>query len=349
MPPSRCFRRVDLTVAGLSLLLAGACASTSGAPRPRLSSEEKARLDALAADLEGLRTSLGIPGFQAAVVRNGTLEWSREFGAANRDAPLPIGNLTEVFTAVVALRLEGREKLRLDSPVADLDPSFAGPQTVLVRHLLSHTSEETPGTTFQHESGEFARLTRILENASGKKFADLLEEEVFRPAHLLSTRAAAGLSASTGLISNASDLARLEEALNGDRLLAPEALRRMTSPTFTPNGFLPYGLGWFVSWSAGERMVWAFGESSQASALFFRLPDRGLALILLADGPGLSAPFRLSYGNPLRSPFVLSFLRRFVPLVPEARRLLPVDEAIDRALALQWKRDPGAAAAFRIA
>ncbi|MGZ5429474.1 MAG: hypothetical protein ACXWFS_10735, partial [Thermoanaerobaculia bacterium] len=71
--------------------------------------------------------------------------------------------------------------------------------------------------------------------------------------------------------------------------------------------------------------------------------------ILLADGPGLSAPFRLSYGNPLRSPFVLSFLRRFVPLVPEARRLLPVDEAIDRALALQWKRDPGAAAAFRIA
>ncbi|MGZ5428731.1 MAG: serine hydrolase domain-containing protein, partial [Thermoanaerobaculia bacterium] len=328
MPPSRCFRRVDRTVAGLSLLLAGACASTSGAPRPRLSSEEKARLDALAADLEGLRTSLGVTGFQAAVVRDGTLEWSREFGAANRDAPLPIGNLTEVFTAVVALRLEGREKLRLDSPVADLDPSFAGPQTVLVRHLLSHTSEETPGTTFQHESGEFARLTRILESASGRKLADLLEEEVFRPARLLSTRAGAGLSAATGLTSNVRDLARLEEALNGDRLLAPEALRRMTSPTFTPNGFLPYGLGWFVSWSAGERMVWAFGESSQASALFFRLPDRGLALILLADGPGLSAPFRLSYGNPLRSPFVLSFLRRFVPLVPEARRLLPVDEAI---------------------
>ncbi len=277
------------------------------------------------------------------------LEWSRELGAASRDAALPIGNMTEAFTAVVALRLEGRGKLRLDAPVADLDPSFAGPETVLVRHLLSHTSEETPGTTFQHESGEFARLARILENASGRKFADLLEEEVLRPARLVSTRAGAWLSAATGLASSASDLARLEAALNGDRLLAPEALRRMTSPTFTPNGFLPYGLGWFVSWSAGERMVWTFGESSEASALFFRLPDRGLALILLADGPGLAAPFRLSYGNPLRSPFVLSFLRRFVPLVPEARRLLPVDESVDRALALQWKRDPRAAPAFRTA
>jgi CubicO group peptidase (beta-lactamase class C family) len=349
MPLPRRSRRIDRFVAVLSLLLAGACASTPAAPRPPLSSEEKTRLGAFASDLEGLRTFLGISGLQAAVVRDGALEWSREFGAASRDAVLPIGNLTEAFTAVVALRLEGRGMLRLDAPVADFDPSFTGPRTVLVRHLLSHTSEETPGTTFQHESGEFARLTRILESASGKTFADLLDEEVFRPANLVSTRATAGLSAATGLTSNASDLARFEAALNADRLLTPEPLRRMTSPTFTLNGFLPYGLGWFVTWSAGERMIWACGESSEASALFFRLPDHGLALILVAEGPGLSAPFRLSYGNPLRSSFVLSFLRRFVPLVPEARRLVPVDEAIDRALALQWKRDPGTAAAFRTA
>ncbi|HEX7527719.1 MAG TPA: serine hydrolase, partial [Thermoanaerobaculia bacterium] len=173
--------------------------------------------------------------------------------------------------------------------------------------------------------------------------------EVLRPAHLRSTRATPELSASTGLTSNVRDLARLEAALGGNRLLARESLRRMTSPTFTPNGFLPYGLGWFVSWSAGEKMVWAFGESPEASTLFFRLPNRGLALILLAQGPGLSAPFHLRYGNPLRSPFVLVFLRRFVPLVEEARRLVATDTSIDRALALQWTRDPTAAAAFRVA
>lgn len=349
MPPSRQSRRISLSLAVLSLLAAGACASRSSTPPPPLPAEEQQRLDALAADLEDLRTFLGIPGLQAAVVRNGALEWSREFGTIAPDAALPIGNLTEGFTAIAALRLEGRGMLRLDTPVNDLDPSFTGPRTVLVRHLLSHDSEETPGTTFQRESAEFARLTRILENASGRKFAQLLDKEVLRPAHLLSTRATASLSASTGLVSNARDLARLEAALNGNRLLAPEALRRMTSPTYTPNGFLPYGLGWFVTWSAGERMIWTFGESPEGSALFFRLPDRGLALILVADGPGLCAPFWLSYANPLRSSFVLSFLHRFAPLVQEARRLFPVDEAIDRALALQWKRDPGAAAVFRVA
>lgn len=288
-------------------------------------------------------------GLQAAVVRDGIPEWSRDFGEMAPERALPIGNLTEGFTAIAALRLESRGKLRLETPVADLDPSFKGPRTVLLRHLLSHTSEETPGTTFQHESDEFARLTPILESASGRKFADLLEEEVFRPARLESTRATASLTASAGLTSNARDLARLDAALAGDRLLGPEPLRRMTSPTFTPNGFLPYGLGWFVTWSAGERMIWTFGESPEASALFFRLPDRGLALILVAEGPGLCAPFRLSYANPLRSSFVLSFLRRFAPLVPDALRLLATDDAIDRALALQWRRDPRAAAAFRVA
>lgn len=119
--------------------------------------------------------------------------------------------------------------------------------------------------------------------------------------------------------------------------------------TFTPNGYLPYGFGWFVTWSANERMIWAFGESAEASALFFRLPDRGLALILLAEGPALTRPFHLDLANPLRSPFVLAFLRRFVPLGGEARRLVAIDALVDRALVLQWRRDPGAAVAFRAA
>jgi hypothetical protein len=105
-----------------------------------------------------------------------------------------------------------------------------------------------------------------------------------------------------------------------------------------------------ASTSFAPRPPLSSEEKTRLDALAADLEaDRGLALILIAEGPGLSAPFRLSYGNPLRSSFVLSFLHCFLPLVPEARRLLPVDEAIDRALALQWKRDPGAAAAFRIA
>jgi len=339
----------------IALTLAAACAwswacTTAGtdAAGP-LSPGERGRLVAFRSDLEEERKFLGLGRVAVAVVRDGRAEWTAALGGGDVSASFPLGELTETFTAVAALRLESRGKLNLDAPVKDLDPSFSGPRTVLVRHLLSQTSEESPGTTFIFESGEFARLTGILASASGKSFAALLEDEVLRPAGLKATRPASDLTAATGLTSNVRDLARFEAALLGDRLLQPGPLRRMTSPTFTPGGFLPYGLGWFVSWSANERMIWAFGESTEASALFFRLPDRGLALILLAEGPGITRPFHLALANPLRSPFVLAFLRRFVPFGEEVRRLLAIDALVDRALALQWKHDPGAAAAFRAA
>jgi CubicO group peptidase (beta-lactamase class C family) len=339
----------------IALALAAACAwvwacTTAGSDAAaKLSPDERERLVAFRSDLEEERAQLGMGRISAAVVRAGRAEWTAALGGGDVSASFPLNELTEAFTAVAALRLEARGTLRLDTPVADLDPSFPGPRTVLVRHLLSHGSEETPGTTFQFESGEFERLTAILASASGKSFAALLEDEVLRPAGLTATRPTSNITASTGLTSNVRDLARFEAALLGGRLLQPDALRRMTSPTFTPGGFLPYGLGWFVTWSADERMIWAFGESSEASALFFRLPDRGLALILLAEGPGLTRPFHLAFANPLRSPFVLPFLRRFVPLGDGARRFVAIDALVDRALVLQWKRDPGAAAAFRAA
>jgi CubicO group peptidase (beta-lactamase class C family) len=345
--------RFSRALSALALAAAGACTTAGRDAAAPLSPGERERLEAFRSDLEAERVFLGLKRVAVAVVRGGRAEWTAALGgsgAFDASASFPLNELTGVFTAVAALRLEARGKLRLDAPVADLDPSFPGPRTVLARHLLSHTSEESPGTTFHFESGEFARLGPILASASGKRLAALLEEEVFGPAGLAATRPASdGLTAATGLASSVRDLARLEAALQGDRLLAPDALRRMTSPTFTPGGFLPYGLGWFVTWSADERMIWAFGESPEASALFFRLPDRGLALILLADGPGLTSPFHLALANPLRSPFVLAFLGRFVPLGEEARRLVAIDALVDRALALQWKGDPGAAAAFRAA
>ncbi|MDL2718689.1 MAG: serine hydrolase domain-containing protein [Acidobacteriota bacterium] len=339
----------------IALTLAAACVwtcacATAGKDAPaRLSPAERERVDAFRSDLEETRAELGMGRVTAAVVRDGLAEWTAALGGGDVSASFPLAELTETFTAVAALRLESRGRLRLDTPVADLDPSFPGPRTVLVRHLLSQTSEETPGTTFLFDRGAFARLTGILASASGTSFAALLEDEVLRPAELQTTQPTPGLTAATGLTSTVRDLARFEAALYGNRLLAPDALLRMTSPTFTPNGYLPYGLGWFVSWSANERMIWAFGESADASALFFRLPDRGLALILLAEGPALTRPFHLDLANPLRSPFVLAFLKRFVPLGEEARRLVAVDALVDRALVLQWKHDPAAAAAFRTA
>ena len=123
MPRTRRLRRVEPALAAICLLLAGGCTSASPGNGTELPSEEKARLEGLATDLETLRASLGIPGLAAGVVRDGALEWSTRQGAVNLDAALPIGGMTEAFAAVAALRLEERGKLRFDAPVADLpDP-----------------------------------------------------------------------------------------------------------------------------------------------------------------------------------------------------------------------------------
>src|SRR5207248_2519759 len=76
---------------------------------------------------------------------------------------------------------------------------------------------------------------------------------------------------------------------------------------------LPYGLGWFVQSHEGARLVWHYGYWPESfSSLYLKLPERKLALLLLANSDGLSAPFSLGGGDVTRSAFAGSFLRIFV-------------------------------------
>ena len=107
-----------------------------------------------------------------------------------------------------------------------------------------------------------------------------------------------------------------------------------------------------MTWSANEQDgVGVRRIRPTASALFFRpARPRASPLILLADRPAASRARSISTSRiRCAAPFVLAFLRRFVPLGEEVQRRLAVDALVDEALLLQWKRDPGAAAAFRAA
>ena len=76
---------------------------------------------------------------------------------------------------------------------------------------------------------------------------------------------------------------------------------------------LPHGLGWFVQTYNGERIVWQFGVSDNASSsMLITAPRRGLTLILLANSQGLARPFALSAGDVTVSPFARLFLSIFV-------------------------------------
>ena len=118
-----------------------------------------------------------------------------------------------------------------------------------------------------------------------------------------------GITAAGGLVSTARDLAKFDAALDaGDKggLLLTDTLLA----AWTPAGTSPMGLGWFVQYYKGERVVWHFGNVPNAySSLIVKLPARGITFILLANSDGLTAPFDMTQGDVTRSSFAALFLK----------------------------------------
>lgn len=235
---------------------------------------------------------------------------------------------------------------RADGPrifFADYDCS----PRVTLRHVLSMQMNGTAGERFWYNPISFSWASRPIMQITGRAFSDLVAEEVFAPAGMtesarrhrnLPLRAdleaamalpyhvdSAGVlrrspgpgpqgdGAAGGVISTVADLARFDIALDEGRLISEASKAEMWRAGRSPSGaVLPYGIGWYVQQVDGRRAVWHTGLWDQAySALYLKLPDERLALILLANSEGLG------WGNPLdgatveRSPFAAAFLRRF--------------------------------------
>src|SRR5262249_60884635 len=69
---------------------------------------------------------------------------------------------------------------------------------------------------------------------------------------------------------------------------------------------LPYGLGWFVTQDQGHRLVWHYGQwGSGFSAVYVKVPERNVSIILLANSEALAD---LEYEKIANNPLVCSFL-----------------------------------------
>jgi len=125
---------------------------------------------------------------------------------------------------------------------------------------------------------------------------------------------AQGDGAAGGVISTVLDLAKFDIALDSGKLISPASREAMMSPALSPGGQpLPYGLGVFVQTYRGNKLVWHPGWWPNAySALYLKVPEKKLTLILLANSDGLW------WGNPLdaaeveRSAFAQVFFRYFL-------------------------------------
>lgn len=170
---------------------AAALAVTLLTESPRANDLILARLDQY---VDALRQQAGIRGLSAAIVQNGTVAWERGYGladveqtiAARPDTPFPIGGLTQVFSATLALRCAEQGLLDVDAPIAAFTPSIPEPGA-LIRHVLSHTSSLAPGTTFTVDLGRYSALTPALESCTGTEFRRTLHEAFAQPLGMVDT------------------------------------------------------------------------------------------------------------------------------------------------------------------
>ena len=312
--------------------------------------------------LENLRQKFHIAGMSAVIVKDQSIAWSKGFGVANvtsnetitDSTVFHLASLTKPFAATVVLQLVDEGKVSLDDPVSKYGISLESEGAILVRHLLSHTSEGVPGTRYRYSGNRFGELDRIIAQADGRSTAEAIQARIIVPLGLTWTApnpasqafATAGrarppflrnlaggyawargayqptaypayFGASAGLTSTALDYATFSMALDRDALLKPATKTLAFTPTRDSNGReLPYGLGWFTTAYKGERIVWHYGYWTANSSLIVKIPSRGLTYILLANTDGLSSPFPLGSGQLERSDFARLFLDAFLSKSP---------------------------------
>ncbi len=151
---------------------------------------------------------------------DGKVIYEKAFGLANADHKIPnqlntrigIASITKYMTSVILSRLVASNKIALADKLNKYIPDFPSGDKItiemLARHRsgiphrvmsseaesLAYTSAEfvekakqaklafEPGSSRLYSSGGYAVLARALEVASGKSYAQLLDEYVFKPA-----------------------------------------------------------------------------------------------------------------------------------------------------------------------
>ncbi len=273
-------------------------------------------------------------------VIDGTAHWKSSDPATGPDTLFAIASVGKAFTAVAVLRLAERGLIDLDAPAGSYlaaSDRFQALQGITVRHLLTMTSglpdyytEEvfdamladqarnqtpefalrsvageprlfTPGTDYDYSNTNYLILGMILEQMTGRTYAEVITTEVLDPAGIadsfvmgsrpLPESFAAGHPdralvrryygaegfGDGGILANATDLARFYTALFDDRsLLSETSLSTMLTDAIGAD----YGMGIELS----DGLYGHSGADVGYSSDIRMNPDTGdIALELVAE------------------------------------------------------------------
>jgi CubicO group peptidase (beta-lactamase class C family) len=135
--------------------------------------------------LDTIRTSLKIPAMAVAVMHGDSVLLERGFGVP-ADAVFRVASITKTFTSTLVMQLVEKGKLNLDSPVIRYGVDLGNP-AITVRNLLTHTSEEVPGSWYSYNGNRFGQLGPIIEKITGVPFYRVLMENIVKPLNMYCT------------------------------------------------------------------------------------------------------------------------------------------------------------------
>ena len=287
-----------------------------------------------------------IPGLSLAVLRNGTIIKAAGYGLADVAAHTPatsetiykLASASKQFIATGIMLLAQDGKLSVDDPVAAYLPGTpASWREITIRQLLTHTAGlvreapgfdpaknqpdadvirtsfalplvAPPGTKWQYSNLGYFVLAEVIRTVSGRPWSEFLDERVFQPLGMRSTRTTtkgrvanqaqgyvdndawkrapewAAIRPSGAFVTTVLDLAKWDAALYTDDVLRESSRREMWTPVRLTDGTsYPYGFGWMTGTLKGHRFVHHPGGMPGARADIVRFVDQGLTIIVLMN------------------------------------------------------------------
>ena len=277
------------------------------------------------------------------------------------DCVFEIASLTKLFTAEMILLLVNDGQLSLGdtlgSHMPDLPESWQG---ITLEQILRHQSgirnytavpeywEHThvdlprehilalvkdlpldfaPGSRYAYDNSGYYLLGILLEVVSGQSYGDLLQQRIFAPLYMSSTRMqdytrliprrVAGYSRVDGqvrnkpyysptgtfsagcLVSSLTDLSRWAASLQAETLLPQSLRQQMWTPVASglaneaDEGFT-MGLGWFCLENGGQPFWGHNGSILGYTASLVHLPERHLSAIVLSNCDWFERPHELA-------------------------------------------------------
>lgn len=281
------------------------------------------------------------------------------------ETPSNIGSVTKQITAMSIMILAERNKLSYDDPVSKYIPEFSRSthfSKITLRHLLTHTSGmpdygdlaiddsgldqkgliaallkkedafAVPGLRYRYSNPGYALLAMVVERASGKRFGDFLEQEIFKPLGMSNTfvydspgkktaRAAVAygqfgevddaaptsIPGDGGLYSTVDDLFKWDQTLYTDKLVPQSTLSEAFTPGKVREGTSTYGFGWNVVQEGSTKYLWHQGSQGGFRAFIERrLTERVTVIMLTNKGNSKRLDINTAIQNILAAkPYVL--------------------------------------------